>query len=80
MVINLRPELQRFVEQLILERQYATADEVIAAALACFAEAELRREVQKGMDEIRQGLATDWDVNEVKDAFLRRAKTKKKAS
>src|SRR3954463_4498041 len=81
MQIRLPARQQRFIRQLIVEGQYATADEVIADALAVFAREELRRAVAISDKDVREGRVSDWDAEEAKRDLLNRLKrSKKKAS
>ena len=68
MSISLAPELEGFINQKIASGLYNSANEVIREALRLLQEQdalqrmrndELRREVQKGLDDIAQGRVRD---------------------
>ena len=81
MQVRLPARHQRFIRQLIIEGQYASADAVIAQALTVFAREELRRAVALGDKAVREGDVEDWDIEEMKRDFLKGLRrNKKKAS
>jgi antitoxin ParD1/3/4 len=86
MTIKLPSDLDGYVKRAVASGQYASADEVLAHALEVLreveayapqAEAELRREIDLGLQDIAEGRVTDWDVEELKRHIIRNAKSKK---
>ena len=80
MQVRISGDLESFVRQLVADGDYASADQVVAKALAEFARAQIRKDIELGLKSLREGRASVWDVNEAKANLLRRFKRKKKAS
>ncbi len=67
MNISIPPELEGFVQSLILSGDYRNSDEVVGTALKMLQNKEkLRREIQAGIDQLDQGQGRDAD-----DVFAR---------
>jgi putative addiction module CopG family antidote len=79
MNIKLPRELERYVRNKVASGRYASVNDVIAEAVRSDrdAEAELLRELDKGIADIRAGRVFDWDVKQVQAEFLRSLKKKK---
>ena len=80
MQVRLPAKLQAFVRQLVVEGEYASTDDVITAALTAFAKQELRRQVEIGLKDEREGRVSDWDIEEIKRDFLRRVKRRQRST
>lgn len=81
MQIRLSPAAQRFVRQLVIDEEYGSVDEVVAAALAYFAREKLRQDIAVAAKDIREGRVSDWDLKELERDLLQHVKrSKKKAS
>ena len=80
MQVRLSAKAQAFLRQVVAEGKFESTDEVIEEAVTMFAQELLRRDIDAGLKDIREGRVRDWDVEEVKRDFLRRVKRKKKAS
>ena len=68
-------DLAAFVSQSVASGKYATPDDVVAAALRSFRDREqydewLRREIQKGLDELDRGEGIVLNNDEEIDAFF----------
>lgn len=66
MSFPLPPEFERAVVDRVASGQYASADDVLAAALRALEHAEveldtLRREVQVGIDQVERGQVVDGE-------------------
>ena len=89
MNISLPPELESFVNEKVSSGDYNSASEVVRAALRLLEDqdelrrirrAEVRREVMKGVAEIRTGDSITYKSAEaLAEAVIRRAKTRRKA-
>jgi antitoxin ParD1/3/4 len=71
MVISLHPELEQFITRLVRTGQFKSPEAAVAEAVLRMKERDekmtwLRSELQKGIDELDRGEATEWDVEEVK--------------
>jgi putative addiction module antidote protein, CC2985 family len=93
MNVSLSPELEQLIEAKVKSGMYNSASEVIRAGLRLLQEQdelrqirlrELKREVQKGLDEIERGEVVDGDevFKELRERNLKikKAKAKKKCS
>jgi putative addiction module CopG family antidote len=80
MQVRLSAAVQDFIRESVAEGRYPSADALISKAVKLLAQEELRAEIELGLKDIREGRVSDWDVEEEKQAFLRRLKRKKKAS
>jgi len=80
MRVQLSAQAEAFVRQVVIEGKYASADQVIEAAVRFFADELLRRDIALGLKEVREGRISEWNVEEAKQELLRRMKRKKKAS
>ena len=91
MNVSLTPELENLIEQKVKAGMYNSASEVIRAGLRLLQEHEdvkyfsledLRREVRKGVEQIKRGEVVDGDevFKELRkrNLSLQKAKTKKK--
>lgn len=91
MNVSLSPELEQLIEAKVKSGMYNSASEVIRAGLRLLQEQdelrqirlrELKREVQKGLDEIERGEVVDGDevFQELRERNLKlkQAKAKKK--
>jgi antitoxin ParD1/3/4 len=91
MNVSLSPELEQLIEKKVKSGMYNSASEVIRAGLRLLKEQdelkqirlrELKREVQKGLDEIKRGEIVDADevFQELRERNLKfkQAKGKKK--
>src|ERR1700756_644705 len=73
MEILLHPRFARFVEEQVQSGRFATADEVINAALSRLQEDDLLRddvehlksEIAVGLEEIAEGKIDDWDPDDI---------------
>jgi antitoxin ParD1/3/4 len=92
MEITLAPELEGYVEELLASGRYHTKDDVMAEALHALRErremseaelAELRREVQLGIDDIERGDYDEFDetnIHELAEGVKRRGRELLEAS
>ena len=80
MNIHLTPELEEFVKQKVASGLYHSASEVICDALTLMEEIDrirevrleaLRKEIQKGLDQVERGEDTVYDEHTLKDLFER---------
>jgi antitoxin ParD1/3/4 len=76
MNVSLTPELEKWIEECVKSGMYASSSEVVRAGLRklmqdrdpefpAWTHAELKAEIQKGMDDIRAGRVSaveDWDA------------------
>lgn len=73
MEIALTPDLENLIRDEVESGRYATPAEVIRAALHIFRQPEtagdddLRREIQRGVDDIENGRYTVWDRDSLPD-------------
>jgi antitoxin ParD1/3/4 len=70
MGLSLSPEIEHLVEQQIASGKYHTTDEVLAEALRALTErdaeiADLRRELQIGIDELDRGEFEEFDESNI---------------
>jgi antitoxin ParD1/3/4 len=74
MDISLKPELAKFVAEKIRAGQFTDASDVVNEALEVLKEQEefspeheayLRRELQKGIDQLNQGQHADFDAEKI---------------
>ena len=83
LTVKIAPPLSDYIEGLVASGEYASADEAVAGLLGgrVGAEAEyespeftawLRREVQKGLDDIDAGRVVDWDPDDIMREVERR--------
>lgn len=86
MNVNLTPQLEELVRQKVASGRYGSASEVVREALRLLQEqdqlrevrlAELRRDVQRGLDS---GPAAPWDAAQVKREGRARRAAKAKAA
>ena len=87
MNVSLTPELETLVNEKVKSGNYNSASEVVREALRLLKEQdelkrirreELRREVMKGVDEIRSGQGTVYDSAEaLGEAVINRGKARK---
>ena len=80
MEIRLSAEAQAFLRQVVAEGKFETPDAAAEQAIRFYAHELLRRDIEAGLKDLREGRVTEWSVEEVKRDFLRRMKRKKKAS
>lgn len=88
MNVSLTPELEKLVSQKVKSGRYTTASEVVREALRLLDDydrlreirrEELRREIQKGVDDIKEGRYTTYNSGEeIAEAVIVRAKKKGK--
>lgn len=88
MNVSLTPELENLVSQKVKTGRYTTASEVVREALRLLDDYdrlreirrdELRKEIQKGVDDIKEGRYTSYNSGEeIVEAALERAKKKGK--
>jgi antitoxin ParD1/3/4 len=88
MNVSLTPELETLVNEKVKSGNYNSASEVVREALRLLKEQdelkqirrdELRREVMKGVEEIRRGEGTVYDSAEnLADAVIERGKKGRK--
>lgn len=89
MNVSLTPELETLVNEKVKSGSYNSASEVVREALRLLKEQdelkrmrreELRREVMKGVTDIREGRFTVYDSPEqLSDEIIRRGKAKLRA-
>jgi antitoxin ParD1/3/4 len=89
MNITLTPELENLINEKVKSGRYASPGEVIREGLRLLKEQdelkrirleELRREVQKGIDDMREGRFTTYNSpEELADEIIRRGMEKLKA-
>lgn len=87
MNVSLTPELEMLVNEKVKSGDYNSASEVVREALRLLKEQdelkrirreELRREVMKGVEEIRNGKGTVYNsAQELAEAVIKRGKTRK---
>ncbi len=87
MNVSLTPELETLVNEKVKSGNYNSASEVVREALRLLKEqdelkhlrrAELRREVMKGVEEIRNGQGKIYDsAEELAEAVIGRGKARK---
>ena len=84
MNISLTPQLEQWVRDKVASGFYNSASEVVREALRLLNEQdrfremrleELRKELQKGIDELDRGAGTPWD----KETFLAEARARLEA-
>ena len=82
MNISLKPELEQFVTQKVSSGQYANASDLMNVALEAFLEEEefspsyesyLRREIQRGIDQLDAGQYSDFTAESIIAEKHRRA-------
>lgn len=88
MNVSLTPELETLVSRKVKTGRYTTASEVVREALRLLDDYdrlreirrdELRQEIQKGVDDIKEGRYTVYNSGEeIADAAIERAKQKGK--
>lgn len=71
MTISLTPDLQQYVDNQVRDGRFASADAAVAEAVRMMKEREeklawLRREVQKGVDQLDRGEGAPLDIEEIK--------------
>ena len=89
MNVSLTPELENLVTEKVKSGNYNSASEVIREALRLLKEQdelkrirreELRREVMKGVEEIRRGAGASFDsAEDLADSVISRGKKGRKA-
>lgn len=81
MNVSLTPELERLVSEKVASGMYHSASEVVREALRllherdelrCVHLRQLRREVARGLEQLRTGKLSEFDAQEIKDAGRRR--------
>lgn len=82
MNVSLTPELETLVNEKVKSGNYNSASEVVREALRLLKEQdelkEIRREVMKGVEEIRSGRGTVYDsAEELAEAVINRGKRRK---
>jgi antitoxin ParD1/3/4 len=89
MEISLTPDLQKFVDEKVRAGQFESASAVVQRAVALLREeesltaedvAELRAELQLGLDQLDAGQGAEWNVEEHKTRLRDRAEKAKRAS
>lgn len=87
MNVSLTPELEALVNEKVRSGDYNSASEVVREALRLLKEVdelrrirreEVRREVIKGVDEIRAGKGIVYASTALADDVIRRAKSRRK--
>ena len=75
MNVSLTPKLERWIANKVKDGKYQTASEVVREALRHLAEreerrelelAQLRREIDVGLEDIRKGRASTLDMKQIK--------------
>jgi antitoxin ParD1/3/4 len=75
MNVSLTPQLERFVERKVREGRYQTASGVVREALRLLVDRDerralefdrLRQDIRLGLDDIRAGRVTDFDMKRLK--------------
>ncbi len=71
MNVSLTKTLEKYVQKLVKKGEYSTASEVVREALRMKIEydrklAWMRKEVQKGADQLDRGLGLEYDGEEIK--------------
>lgn len=88
MEITLPPELLKFVEQKVQAGQYESAAAVIQGALVALKQqeeltdedlAELREDVEVGLDQLARGEGAPWDAEQTKAQLRERVSRAKRA-
>lgn len=89
MNVSLTPELENLVQEKVKSGNYNSASEVIREALRLLKEQdqlreirreEVRREVMKGVEQIKNGEFTTYNsAEEMAESIISRAKSKKEA-
>jgi antitoxin ParD1/3/4 len=89
MNVSLTPELENLVQEKVKSGNYNSASEVIREALRLLKEQdqlreirreEVRREVMKGVEQIKNGEFTSYNsAEEMAESIISRAKSKKEA-
>jgi antitoxin ParD1/3/4 len=73
--VSLRPELAAFLNTMVDEGRYSSADDAIASALEMLRTHdelvsqnldELRREAAVGAEEVERGEVSEWDIEAIK--------------
>jgi antitoxin ParD1/3/4 len=86
MKIELPSGLARYLKKKLDSGEYSSANEFIAHAVRVYrnvekwlpsAQDDLRREIQIGIDELEAGQASEWNLEEMKQALRQRLKRKK---
>lgn len=81
MNVSLTPELEKLVNEKVASGMYHTASEVVREGLRLLEERDqiremklekLRREIQVGVDQVRQGRTKRVNAEEVKERLRRR--------
>ena len=72
----LAPELQQYVDGLVRDGEFPSADAAVAEAVQQMRMREeklasLRREIQVSIDELDRGEGEPWDVEELKAELIR---------
>ena len=90
MNVSLTPELETLVNEKVKSGDYNSASEVVRAALRLFKDQdelrrirreEVRREVMKGVEEIKNGSGVAYDsAEELAEAVIKRRKSRRSAS
>jgi antitoxin ParD1/3/4 len=90
MNVSLTPQLEAFVQEKVASGLYSSASEVIRDALRMLEEQDrvkatklemLRKEIQKGIDELDRGEGIRLDIEEIKqEAKVRKEKAQKRAA
>lgn len=70
MTVQLPAELQAFVEEKVASGEYASTEAVVQASVKLLQGrerrlAELRREIQIGVDQLDRGEGVPWDVDAI---------------
>ena len=89
MTLSLPPEVLKFVNDKVSSGQFPDAMSVVVGAIENMRQQEefnrediewLRREVQKGLDELDRGECAEWNAEEVKAEGRRLLNERKKKS
>src|SRR4051812_6297697 len=89
MKIELTTEQAKYVAKKMATGRYASAADVVAEAFRVLrnvervkplADAELRREIQVGLDELEAGRGSEWNVEEAKERLRQTLRDRVKES
>jgi antitoxin ParD1/3/4 len=89
MNVSLTPALDKFVHDKVKSGRYNSASEVVREAIRIMQDhensnvihaIELRRKIEEGLVDLARGRFTDGTIDELKDATLKRARSRVTAS